>query len=1227
MRKIEENPNEDIKGNEEEQKNRFNENLSKVSEGAKNVATKAAEMKKNPEIQKGIWKFIFAHLPVVVIIVIIILIILYALAFYGFISSMPGMFMGKIKQESKSLFHLMTDWIWDLVPKQQTVDSDEVVALAQYLENMGYSITGNGFADVTYSADSETTDSGRTKKIEKVTSEKYIHNNLQAYMMANEATYDIAQRSLVGDVENFFEQVRNIFTGTSSIEEAVITDGADKSSGLINIAGLPSERAEYKKRCSIDRDKETLTVYTDSKPRKALNIIGIITGNPELNGLLKTLDTLKFGTKYVYDLSDWTAKYGRPTEMFISLHLATMMPDLVYKIASADEFNTKVDLQFQEATVELDDINVKASGGQVYNKVEIEKSYIQFANNQLLEEDRLYETIENVRYERPEHDSLIALHDAIAEMSNDTDKVERFIKSLYNHDLDMPSAAKEVLGSDYGLSNQTVNVPTTDEQSTLDGITIKQLQSLMNMLISANTGIQDVDLPYIAAVRKHWFYRDIQFTKSRNNNGNGVYNTAAKAKKKLKYATTDDDDPLNELDITMDATLTAQNEEGIYYQVNEPITAGPNENIINLFKQKYYRYDGTIQTAKNIAIAKLIEQDASDEYYFEGEKYTITDADRYNYETGKLPQKETPKFGSASDTLSAFSILKNVHTSAADSIYRMLKELATSSEIEGHLEEGSLNSDLLKVLLWPIHNGEGTSKKDDNTYGINITDVEGQEVLAPGDGEIISSDGDSITIKFGVLSEELVDLLEYIYKGDFYNINSNIVNGMTMTIKGVNPSASGTVQRGQTIATASEKVSIVMEHIDKSLVGEENSTTDDNVEDYLSQDYTKEIEDEYKARKERANNTAGEDADITGNTYAEFRNDLENNTGAYVDYHPDGNTEIPDKVSDDEMYKIYAIVASEDDSCYEGALAVISTAYNRVYGKRKNEWKKFGDIFGQLTAKNQYYGYGSSRYHKFMNNEAKIPEYVINAVDDCMKSGKINTAFDSCNADRDGADKGITANNSQSHLREVGYDKNSTRYIRKIGAQCYFNGDGSPEYYVELTGTDIFNEEASGNMLQSAKKVHDYVAQNDFSYDSSHGKSVPLSENSPKITDCSHFVSLVLYDYGFRDIKRQYSTTALPGYFNSHKDSFAKVYDARDSGFTSSVSGIGLQPGDICFIGYKGDVAAGTTGHVQIFAGYDSSGNATWYNCGSDRAIKRVQPQITNDFSSRGIVNVYRVIK
>lgn len=78
---------------------------------------------------------------------------------------------------------------------------------------------------------------------------------------------------------------------------------------------------------SIDRDSETLVV----KP-------GL------LGGFVR--DT------YYFDLSTWTSRYGKPVELMLALHLATMMPDLTYDLATMEEFNTKVDLAFSRVDVE-----------------------------------------------------------------------------------------------------------------------------------------------------------------------------------------------------------------------------------------------------------------------------------------------------------------------------------------------------------------------------------------------------------------------------------------------------------------------------------------------------------------------------------------------------------------------------------------------------------------------------------------------------------------------------------------------------------------------------------------------------------------------------------------------------------------------------------------------------------------------------------------------------------
>ena len=91
---------------------------------------------------------------------------------------------------------------------------------------------------------------------------------------------------------------------------------------------------------------------------------------------------------------------------------------------------------------------------------------------------------------------------------------------------------------------------------------------------------------------------------------------------------------------------------------------------------------------------------------------------------------------------------------------------------------------------------------------------------------------------------------------------------------------------------------------------------------------------------------------------------------------------------------IYAIVAEEDDTSYDGALAVISTAMNRA----DRNYGGFGtSALAQLTAAGQY-RYSSDvdpsgHYRKRL--QGNVPDFVIRAVEDCLNSGVRNTAYNS----------------------------------------------------------------------------------------------------------------------------------------------------------------------------------------------------------------------------------------
>ena len=55
---------------------------------------------------------------------------------------------------------------------------------------------------------------------------------------------------------------------------------------------------------------------------------------------------------YRYSLKEWTEKYGTPTELFLTLHLATRAPEFAYKFATT--YDTKVFLEIKE----LSDVSI-----------------------------------------------------------------------------------------------------------------------------------------------------------------------------------------------------------------------------------------------------------------------------------------------------------------------------------------------------------------------------------------------------------------------------------------------------------------------------------------------------------------------------------------------------------------------------------------------------------------------------------------------------------------------------------------------------------------------------------------------------------------------------------------------------------------------------------------------------------------------------------------------------
>ncbi|MCC8106072.1 MAG: NlpC/P60 family protein [Clostridiales bacterium] len=104
-----------------------------------------------------------------------------------------------------------------------------------------------------------------------------------------------------------------------------------------------------------------------------------------------------------------------------------------------------------------------------------------------------------------------------------------------------------------------------------------------------------------------------------------------------------------------------------------------------------------------------------------------------------------------------------------------------------------------------------------------------------------------------------------------------------------------------------------------------------------------------------------------------------------------GNSTDETIYTTEQLETIYAIVCQEDGGSYAGALAVISTAMNRVDSAR---WASYGsNAYEQLTAAGQFCYSIDSKWEKYLGGN--VPDYVKQAVSDCLDNGIRNHTYTS----------------------------------------------------------------------------------------------------------------------------------------------------------------------------------------------------------------------------------------
>ena len=781
------------KQDKQDGKNNQNSNMAQKANKAKKIAQKADKAKKAAQKVKT-W---IKYLPIIIKVGLIVLVILILVGIVQFFRTIPGMYLENAKEFGMNLWGEIVGYFnGDNITSK--ISNEDQIALAQRIQDMGYDIIGYGFADATYEydneANSEAIDGITNGKIKSISTLADSRNYLQVYIAESEATYVLSEWSILGRLKEIKTALGNIYNFWFGDKEDIINlDAKAFSEGMIKIT-LPGNNliTEQDKilsgvKFTIDRENKLLRIQTNNLGMGYYTPIGV-------------------GDVYYYDMSDWTSIYGKPLELFLALHLGTMMPDLAYEFATAECFNTKVNIELQTVGATYKVIYQKEDSTEIYQP-EIEEIYLKnicnmtdeqierFASAGKLDEafkeilktisknnENLYSIQDNGEYTPASSThkgfNLTAVEKKIlgqeySKVKNVTIKIEQEIASDYNG---MQSAGNKVTVEsvedmdkyirvvDINIVQELESLQKLIDSSTMSGITGQQLDALGELIVDG-TEEKRTYLPRITSVIKHWYLNDINFE----------YGKAGKAKKKVQYSTEDEEDPLSEKNlngasITLDTTYTS--DKGIYYQLAEPEISGPNEAIVALFKggsgtydgadynfeAKYYRYDGTRLTAQKIANAKALDMKEENPkiaaYYFQGETHSLESRDNEEWKIEKqdVTFTTTDEDGNTSynDALTAFAILENMHSIEAETVYRMLKELVINL---GYFTESDFMKPLNQVLLWPVESvGSDTEENAENaenaTKGIYKKDSQYglflENGVAVNSGDNIIAPGDAV---------------------------------------------------------------------------------------------------------------------------------------------------------------------------------------------------------------------------------------------------------------------------------------------------------------------------------------------------------------------------------------------------------------------------------------------------------------------------------------------------
>ena len=300
----------------------------------KEVAKRAAETSAKLAAKSSI----FAALgPILVWVLIIIVAIIVIVGIVMFFMTVPGMVMEQLKNFATNMAKTICSYFGADSTKQ--IEEQEIYDVLNYLEQMGYDLKGYGFisknADKNDSNYDEKTgvirdpETGLIKDLGGGSKAEAYSDIIGTYIMSDNYVYTVKNFNPTGwkaTLENVFKLISPIGTIID-----LMTDSSGWGKGLLTIK---FENGDDYEKNYIDQIFGTNTSWLNIKVDPKSKKMGIRRG---------------WGANYYeYNLDGWTGRYGMPLEFLLSLHIATMKPDLTYEMVT--NFETDVLIKLKDVT-------------------------------------------------------------------------------------------------------------------------------------------------------------------------------------------------------------------------------------------------------------------------------------------------------------------------------------------------------------------------------------------------------------------------------------------------------------------------------------------------------------------------------------------------------------------------------------------------------------------------------------------------------------------------------------------------------------------------------------------------------------------------------------------------------------------------------------------------------------------------------------------------------------